>query len=76
MEQGKQRGILEQNTVGKGIEQRLLRLIQKELEITRSDMAEKLHFSLATIKRTIASLKSEGYLSREGDNRNGSWVVS
>ena len=66
----------ENNPAAENSEQALLALLKKKPDMTRLGMAEELNVSLATIKRMIVGLKSAGRLTRQGDNRNGKWIVS
>ena len=43
--------------------------------IIREDLANKLGISLATLKRELTSLRKEGYITRNGSDKNWQWIV-
>lgn len=57
------------------IEELILKLIKGNAKITQKEMQEKIGVSLITIKRSIAKMKKENILEREGSNRNGTWEI-
>ena len=53
----------------------ILSLIKQNPSLNREELAEKANLSLATIKREITTLRSNGYIDREGSNKNGQWII-
>ena len=49
-------------------------ILQKPLS-NRDELAEKTGLSLATIKREITILRKNGYIDRDGSNKNGQWLI-
>lgn len=43
--------------------------------MNREELAEETNLSIATLRREIGVLRQEGYLSREGSNKNGQWII-
>lgn len=43
--------------------------------ITREDLAKHLKVSLATLKRDLAYLRQNGYITRNGSDKNGQWLL-
>lgn len=54
----------------------LLNEVLKNATLTREQLAQRLNVSDSTIKREIAYLRAEGYLSREGGNTYGKWIIT
>lgn len=54
----------------------LIGLLRTNPHITTSELSQILKVSTATIKRKLAVLQQLGRLSRSGNSRNGSWVIS
>jgi predicted HTH transcriptional regulator len=50
-------------------------LLQKEPNITATQLAERLGMSIATVKRRIKSLKDQGVLTRIGSDKTGYWNI-
>ena len=42
---------------------------------TDDTLAEETNLSIAPLRREIGILRKEGYLSREGNNKNGQWII-
>ncbi|MBQ7978411.1 MAG: helix-turn-helix domain-containing protein, partial [Candidatus Methanomethylophilaceae archaeon] len=40
-----------------------------------SEVSEEIGMSLSSVKRAVVSLKKEGYLRNDGNNRKSVWVV-
>lgn len=57
------------------LEIEVLKLIKKDLTITRSQIVEKVGKSEATAKRTLNSLQAKGLIAREGSKKTGCWKV-
>lgn len=55
--------------------QRVYTAIQNNLEITHSEIMETLHISESTAKRAPRNLKRLGYITREGSDKTGRWVI-
>ncbi len=53
----------------------ILTMIRKDPRIRQKDIAESTGMSLSKVKRIVADLRDCGKISREGNNRNGKWVV-
>lgn len=49
-------------------------ILQKPLS-NRDELAEMAGVSLATIKREITILRKNGYIDRDGSNKNGQWLI-
>lgn len=49
-------------------------ILQKPLS-NRDELAEMARVSLATIKREITILRKNGYIDRDGSNKNGQWLI-
>ena len=43
--------------------------------LNRDELAEKVNLSLATLKREITLLRKNGYIGRDGSNKNGKWLL-
>lgn len=53
----------------------ILYLIKQNPSFSRDELAEKTGLSLATIKREITILRKNGYIDRDGSNKNGQWLI-
>ena len=53
----------------------ILRLLQENPHITRSELAVQLSKSESTVKEHLAQLKTQGRLQRIGSDRSGCWQV-
>jgi predicted HTH transcriptional regulator len=49
--------------------------MKKSPSIKGDDIAKSLEISVPTLRRDIAWLRENGYISREGSRKNGVWVV-
>lgn len=49
-------------------------ILQKPLS-NRDELAEMAGVSLATIKREITILRKNGYIDKDGSNKNGQWLI-
>lgn len=56
-------------------EEKILKLISANANITVTEIANKLNVNEKTIKRDIAALKEKNILEREGSKKSGSWVL-
>lgn len=54
----------------------LLEYIKQNTNMTRPELCEKLHVSLATVRRAISLLKELNILKRVGSDKNGHWIVN
>ncbi|MDE6537369.1 MAG: Fic family protein [Muribaculaceae bacterium] len=54
---------------------RIFKAIQKNPEITHSQLMELLNISESTVKRATRDLKKLGYIKREGSDKTGRWVI-
>lgn len=63
------------NKVPNKLELAILRLLRENPRMTRIEIAQKLGITDSGIKKTIAKLKSVGWLERRGSNKAGYWVV-
>ena len=55
--------------------QKVYTAILNNLEITHSEIVETLHISESTAKRATRDLKKFGYISREGSDKTGKWII-
>lgn len=55
--------------------QKVYRAILNNPEITHSEIMEILHISESTAKRATRDLKKLGYISREGSDKTGRWII-
>lgn len=53
----------------------IIELIEKDVTITREQMAEELNVSLVTLKRDLAQLREQGILHFEGYSKTGRWYI-
>lgn len=53
----------------------VLELIKKDKKITAIILSKKLNKGIATIKRELKRLKDDGYISRVGSDKTGSWKI-
>ena len=67
----------ENDTVNKLKEglKRIYIAIQKNPEITHSQLMEIFNISESTAKRATRNLKKLGYIEREGSDKTGRWVI-
>lgn len=54
---------------------RIISAIKSNPFMNREELAEETNLSIATLRREIGILRQEGYLSREGSNKNGQWII-
>ena len=54
----------------------ILKLIEKDEEITVNDIVEKLEISESTVKRLLKKLNDNGLIYRVGAKKKGSWKIS
>jgi predicted HTH transcriptional regulator len=54
----------------------VLSMIRKDNKITAIILAKKLNKGIATIKRELKRLKENGYISRVGSDKTGSWKIN
>ena len=52
----------------------ILAAIKMHPSLTRDELAEETGLSLATLKREITNLRENGYITRDGSNKNGQWI--
>lgn len=55
--------------------QKVYTVILNNPEITHSEIMETLHISESTAKRATRDLKKLGYITREGSDKTGRWVI-
>ncbi len=53
----------------------ILAAIKMHPSLTRDELAEETGLSLATLKREITNLRKNGYITRDGSNKNGQWII-
>ena len=56
-------------------EEKILKLISSDANITVTEIANKLNVNEKTIKRDITALKEKNILEREGSKKSGVWVL-
>ena len=56
-------------------EEAILRLMRENPRITLVELARRLAVSQSTVERTVAALRADGRVAREGNRRSGTWVV-
>lgn len=56
-------------------QQAILTVIKRSPSLNRYELAEKANLSLATLKREITLLRNNGYIGRDGSNKNGKWIL-
>ena len=56
-------------------EQKIINILRSNSGVTRTQLAEKLGCSEATVKRTIQAMSQKGLLRRIGSNKRGEWVI-
>lgn len=56
-------------------EAKLIALITKNSAITQPKLAKELDVTTRTVKRILSKLQEEGIVRREGNNRNGRWII-
>ena len=57
------------------LEQEVLSLLERHPEYRAKDLSEEIGTSLRTIERTVAALRDEGAIRREGSRIKGRWIV-
>ena len=55
--------------------QKVYTVILNNPEITHAEIVETLHISESTAKRATRDLKKLGYISREGSDKTGRWII-
>ena len=58
-----------------GTQEKILKLMSKNRYITYEDIADKIGVSRATVGRNVRDLKKKGILLRNGEDKNGCWIV-
>lgn len=53
----------------------ILSIIRENPRIRQAEIADATGMSLSKVKRLIAELRDDGRISRDGNNRSGSWMV-
>ena len=53
----------------------IMKMMRKSPSITGDELLKALEISIATLRREIATLRKAGYISREGSDKTGTWVV-
>lgn len=53
----------------------VLRILEEKPTMTQVQLMEKLDLTRKQIQKAIKELQEEGFLIREGSNRNGRWIV-
>ena len=59
-----------------GDENKVLRLLEKEPDITAKLLSEKTGFSTRKISRIIRNLREEDRITRIGSSRKGYWMIN
>lgn len=59
-----------------GRKRKIIEIMAANGNVTIKELAEKLGVNEKTVKRDIATLRSEGIVSRIGSDKTGQWVVS
>ena len=49
--------------------------LMSEAHLTALDLTVRLDLAIATVKRIMRDLKSDGSLKREGSDKTGRWIV-
>lgn len=57
------------------VKEQIIKLIKENNHISRKEMAEELNCSMSTIRRALASLKTEDRLVYEGSSKKGRWLI-
>ena len=66
------------NDTVKGLKKSLQKVytaILNNPEITHSEIMETLHISESTAKRATRNLKKLGYITRDGSDKTGRWII-
>ncbi len=63
------------NKVPNKSEIKVLQLLGRNPSLTRTDISQQTGLSDSNIKKILASLKSNGWIEREGSNKTGRWIV-
>lgn len=53
----------------------ILNLVRMQPSITQKEMANVLDWNLASVKYYITKLKEKKYLTRQGSNQKGKWMI-
>lgn len=61
--------------IGGSPESKMLEMMRQEPKITQKELQKKMGVSLRTVKRMMAELQDQGYITRKGNNRSGEWIV-
>ena len=56
-------------------EQKIIKLLRKNQNLTQKEIGNELNLSEITIKRNISKLKEKGLLKRIGADKNGYWKI-
>lgn len=56
-------------------EKQIIELLQKEPDLTRSEMAQHLKCSDSTVKRALQTMVEKGVIRRIGSNKKGEWII-
>ena len=78
--EGGQNGLVERLVKGlvKGLvesQQKIVRLVEKNPEISKKEMAEQIGISTTAIDKNIAALKEKGIIQRVGGYKHGRWEI-
>ena len=60
---------------GAEIRQKILELLENNPTMTQIMLMNMLNLSRKQIQKAIKELQEQGFLAREGSNRNGCWIV-
>ncbi len=53
----------------------ILNLLRETPTMTQAMLMDRLKLSRKQVQKDIKELKEQGFLKREGSNRNGRWIV-
>ena len=53
----------------------IISAIKTQPFLTRDELAKNVGLSLATLKREISILRKNGFIGRNGSNKNGQWLL-
>jgi len=56
-------------------QQKIVRLVEKNPEISKKEMAEQIGISTTAIDKNIAALKEKGIIQRVGGYKHGRWEI-
>ena len=68
--------ILNRAKTSGNIEEMIMILIRMNNKVTQNEMQEQIGVSIATIKRYISKLQSDGVIKRVGSSRSGYWEIN